>query len=272
MKVIAIGTLKGGVGKTMTTFNLMGVLAENKRVLGIDVDPQCNLSNNIGINIAEEDVFSCLDIFESTNIDPETLVVKSPIEELPNLDIIPSSIRLVATELRIGGRAGRERILLNYIEDHMDFFKQYDYVLLDTNPSINIINQNAFLAADSIILVTDVDENSRVGLKLFVDTWDAIRHDLRKENNVKAVILNKGALRNNLTDAMQNYLENDETFAPLYVPQMLRTKDVYKYAAIAKMPMNLYQTVCPRKDREPATDALYEIRNVVDMLTDRGVF
>lgn len=273
MKVIAVGTLKGGTGKTTMTFNLLGALAERGKVLAIDIDPQCNLSNNIGIDISDvEDTASSLNIFENKNIDPTNLVVESPIWQLPNLDVIPSSIRLVATELQISGRAGRERILQNYIEDYSDFFKKYKYIVIDTNPSMGIVNQNAFLAADSIILVTDVDENSRVGLKLFLNLWDAIRHDLRKENNVKAIIMNKGALRNNLSDAMWNYLKEDSHLSKLFIHQMVRAKDVYKYAAIAKIPMNMYQYLAPSKYRESATEAAEEIAEVVSILTEKGVF
>ena len=272
MKVIAIGTLKGGTGKTTMTFNMLGTLAERGKVLAIDIDPQCNLSNNIGIDISEDEVYSCLDIFESTNVKPELLVVEAPIAQIPNLDIIPSSIRLVATELRIGGRAGRERILQNYLEDHSEFFSKYDYILIDTNPSMGIVNQNAFLAADSIVLVTDVDENSRVGLKLFIDLWDAIRHDLRKADNVKAIVLNRGAIRNKLTSSIYDYLENSEKLARLFVPRFVRAKAVYPNAAIAKLPMNVYQNVCPYGERESAKEAAHELEEVVDYLTVKGVF
>lgn len=275
MKVIAVGTLKGGTGKTTMTFNMLGTLAENHKVLAIDIDPQCNLSNNMKIDISDDDIYSCRDIFETTDEKekvPERLVVKAPIPQLPNLDIIPSSIGLVATELRIGGRAGRERILQNYIEDHLDFFERYDYIMIDTNPSMNIVNQNAFLAADSIILVTDVDENSRVGLKLFIDLWEAIRRDLRKEDNVKAIVLNRGAIRNKLTASIYDYLENNEKLSRLFVPRFVRAKAVFPNAAIAKLPMRVYQSVCPYSERESAREAAHELEEVVDYLKARGVF
>lgn len=277
MKVIAVGTLKGGTGKTTMTFNMLGVLAERGKVLAIDMDPQCNLTNNMGFDISDDDIYSCLDIFEDKFVDdkrlePSKLVIKSPIEALPNLDIIVSSIRLVATESRIGSRAGRERILLNYIEDHQDFFEQYDYIIIDTNPSMNIVNQNAFLAADSIILVTDPDNNSRIGLKLFIDLWDVIRRDLRKEDNIHAIVLNRGVLRSNLTAGIFEYLKNNERLSKLFVPKFIREKTVYPLAAINKNPMNVYQFTGPYDQRKSAKEAAREIEEVVEVLTDRGVF
>lgn len=271
MKKIAIGTLKGGTGKTTVTFNLLGLLAEEHKVLAVDIDPQCNLSNNLGVDISDSEVFSCLDIFESTGATPKNLVVKAPIPQLPNLDLIPGNIKMVATELRIMSRAGREQILTNYMLDNKSYFGKYDYIVFDTNPSMNIINQNAFLAADSIVLVTDVDDNSRLGLKLFIDMWSAIRWDLKKKDNVKAIILNKADIRSKLTTQMYNYLTENEQLSGLFMEQMLRSKIVYPRAALAKLPMNLYLQVCGQKHKAAAQEAVDELRAVLEQLTERGV-
>lgn len=263
MKVIAVGTLKGGTGKTTITFNLAGALALNHRVLLVDVDPQCNLSNNAGVDITEQDTYSSMDIFESQRVKPDDLVICQPIDSLPNLDIIPSNIRLIETELRIGNRAARERILQNYIEDHRDYFRQYDYILLDTNPSMGIVNQNAFLAADHIILVTDVDDNSRIGLHLFMYLWGEICRDLRKPNNISALVINKADMRTSLTKQIWDYCADDEELSQILVPQMIRSKVAYAKAALNKVPVVTY---------EGGEDAAKEILAVVDALTERGVF
>lgn len=263
MKVIAVGTLKGGTGKTTVSYNIAGVLAEDHRVLLIDIDPQCNLTNNTGVMVTDEDTFSCIDIFEAPVQDPENLVISSPIPALPNLDIIPSSIYLVATEVKISSKAARERILLNYIEDHRNFFEQYDYILIDTNPSMNIINQNAFLAADSIILVTDVDDNSRLGIHAFMYLWGEIRKDLRKNDNVAALIINKADVRTNLTDNMMEYCSTDEELSKILVPQIIHPKVVYAKAALERVPVNRYNG---------GENAAEEIREVVNTLKERGVF
>ena len=263
MKITVVATLKGGVGKTMMAFNLAGALAEKKKVLLIDVDPQCNLTNNTGVAVTDDNYFSCIDIFESSVQPPEQLIIKSPIPELPNLDIIPSHIYLVATEIKISSKAARERILINYIEDHQKFFKQYDHIIIDTNPSMNIVNQNAFLAADSIILVTDVDDNSRLGLHAFMYLWGEIRKDLRKKDNIKALIINKADVRTNLTSSMLNYCRTDEELSSILVEQMVRPAANYTYAAAARVPITKF------KGGEKSAEEIY---NVVDILTERGVF
>lgn len=263
MKVVAIGTLKGGTGKTTITFNLAGALAEKHRVLLIDIDPQCNLSNNAGVDITTQDAYSSLDIFETSDVRPEDLVITQPIDQLPNLDIIPSSINLVATELRIGSRSARERILQYYLEDHKEFFEKYDYILIDTNPSMGIINQNAFLVADSIILVTDVDDNSRLGLQLFMYLWGEIRKDLRKKDNIDALIINKADVRTTLTNQLLEYCQDDEELSAILVPQQVRTKVAYARAALSKIPVTLYRG---------GEDAAEEIKAVMNHLITKGVF
>ena len=208
-------------------------------------------------------IVSCINIFEPPVQAPDDLVIKSPIKTLPNLDIIPSSIYLVATEVKISSKAARERILLNYIEDNKKFFKQYDYILIDTNPSMNIINQNAFLAADSIVLVTDVDDNSRLGVHAFMYLWGEIRRDLRKKDNVKALIINKADVRTNLTDNMLEYCQTDEELSQILVPQIIHPKVAYARAALDRVPVNKFKG---------GEDAAEEIRAVVDSLIEKGVF
>jgi chromosome partitioning protein len=135
LKVITIGTLKGGTGKTSTLFNLAGLLAEECRVLVIDADPQTNLSLNCGVDITVGGLKTVKDIFDDGET-AENLIFKSPVKELPNIDIIPASIGLTVTELQIVSQAGRENILRNFILDNKEALASYDYVLIDTNPSM----------------------------------------------------------------------------------------------------------------------------------------
>ena len=95
MKVIAFGTLKGGTGKTTVAYNIGGILAEEHKVLFIDVDPQSNLSDNSGVDTANQDGVTIRDVFDSpTKIKAEDVITLAPMWQLENLDIISSHIRL----------------------------------------------------------------------------------------------------------------------------------------------------------------------------------
>ena len=263
MKIISIGTLKGGTGKTTMTYNLAGALAENSKVLMIDVDPQCNLSNDAGVNIANTDSYSTKDIFTDENINPEKLVVKKPIDSLPNLDIIPSNIYLIETELNLTNRAAREAILMNYFDENKDFFNQYDYVLIDTNPSMGPINQNAFAASDSVVLVSDVDDNSRIGVELFIFLWKRIAKAMRIPYNIKGLILNRADSRTTLTAQIWEYYKNDEEMSELLVEPPIKEKIAFRKAVLEKTPITKYRE---------GKDSAKEIFELVDSLKAKGVF
>jgi cellulose biosynthesis protein BcsQ len=99
MKVIVFGTLKGGTGKTTVAFNVGGILAEEHKVLFIDVDPQSNLSDNVGIDTADQNGWTIRDVFrEPLKTKPKDVITKTPMWQFENLDIIASHIRLTATE------------------------------------------------------------------------------------------------------------------------------------------------------------------------------
>lgn len=275
MKVIAIGTLKGGTGKTTVLFNMAGVLAENKRVLLIDLDPQCNLSGSCGVKqnldwrklikkIPVQIMPSSRDIFESgRNIHPDKLVVRGPIGDLPNLDVIPGNMLMTATEFSMVNRPARESVLANYFEDNREFFDEYDYVLLDTNPSLGVINQNAFRAADSIVLVTDVGEDGIEGAGMFLYLWGSVCGDLRKKNNIDALIINRASRTIRLTSELYEFCSEDEFFGKLLVRDMIYEKVIYKDARMDHTPVNL---------KKNGSEATIDIQNVVNQLIERGVF
>lgn len=265
MKVITIGTLKGGAGKTTVLFNIAGVLAETKKVCLIDVDPQCNLSASCGVRLSAKNHPSSRDIFRDDidTPDPEQLVRKAPIAELPNLDIIPSHMLMTAVEFFMVSRSAREWVLDEYIESHEDFFNQYDYVLIDTNPSLGVINQNAFATADSIVLVTDVSEDGIMGVELFLHLWGNIRKALRKPDNVKALIINAADRRIILTKELREYCEDSELLAPLLVNRMIYSKVIFKDARMSHQPVNIIKG---------GENAKADVVAVVNELFEREVF
>lgn len=261
MRIIAVGTLKGGTGKTTTVFNLAGCLAEKSKVLLIDCDPQANLSQDCGIDIANQDLDSIKSVFDNY-IEPSKTIIKGPIKELPNLDLLASNIWLTETEMLLVNRSGRERILYNYITDNKEIFEKYDYIICDTNPSMSIINQNAFFIADSIILMTDISKNGLTGVELFDYLWSKAAKDLRKENNIKALILNNSDSRTLLSKELLEYCKEDEDLNKILIDKVIPQAIKIKETSLEHKPINVYKPNSKEHD-------IYN--ELVEMLQEREI-
>lgn len=268
MKVITFGTLKGGVGKTMLCFNIGGILSQlDNRVLIIDSDLQGNLTNNMGIDRTVPTLRTMYDVFnvEGEQPAPEQLVLHSPNPNMPNLDMIAGSIFLHKAELKMATVAGRELILQNYLEDHRDFFAKYDYILIDTNPSMSIINQNCFLVSDGILLVSDVSMNALEGAQLFIALWEEARRRLRREDNIRGFIVNDFDARNKLSSDFLDYIKTADDLDDIralmlstVIPRNVRITE----SELAAVPISLYDI------HSKGCDA---IASLVDELLERGV-
>ena len=267
-KIITFGTLKGGVGKTMLCFNIGGILSQlGYRVLVIDSDLQGNLTNNMGIDRTQPDLLTTYAVYtlEEAQPEPDQLVIKSPIDRLPLLDMIAGSIFLHKSELKIASVAGREQILSNYLSDHKAFFDQYDYILIDTNPSMSIVNQNAFLASDAILLVSDVSMNAIEGAQLFIALWEEARKRLRREDNIKGFIVNDFDSRNKLSADYLEYLRTSpdtEDLRPILFETVIPRNVRITESELAAVPISIYDL------RSKGCDA---IASLVDEMLARGV-
>lgn len=265
MKSIAFGTLKGGTGKTTSCFNLAGALAldPNNKILLVDGDPQCNLTNDIGIDCSDMDRNNIRTIFEDRRIDPSELIIQSPLEELPNIDIIPSNILLIKTEMQLVSTAGREKLLANYISRNEEFFSQYTHIIFDTNPNIGVINQNIFYFVDSIILVSDVSLNAIQGAELFSFLWDESVEALDIQNNIKALIINNFDKRINLAKDLQDYYLSEEEFKDILVETPIPGSVAMKDTSINHLPIVVLQ---------PQHQAASAVKRIVKELIAREVF
>ena len=238
LKTVTIGTLKGGTGKSSTLFNLAGLIAEQHKILLIDCDPQTNLSLNCGVDITAKGIKTVKNIFDD-DATAQEVIFKNPIKELVNIDIIPSSITLTATELQIVSRAGRENILYNFILDNQAILNEYAYILIDTSPSMGIVNQNAFFVADSVILVSDVSINGIQGAELFIELWGNARKYLRKTDNVKALVLNNFDKRIKLSGELMDYCKENESIKNIVLENVIPASVQVKNTEIEHKPINL---------------------------------
>jgi chromosome partitioning protein len=206
------------------------------------------------------------DVFER-GTSAHDVIHKSPISALPNLDIIPSSIHLTATEISMVNLAGRERLFNNFILDNRETLNEYDYILIDTNPNLGMINQNVFFAADSIVLISDISSNSIQGAEFFIALWESIRRQLRKLDNVAALILNNSDRRMNLPDELIGYIRENSELKELLLDTVIPSSIQVKNTELDHKPINILET----SSKEALNRVKTAFQTIIQELTDKGV-
>ena len=256
MKVISFATLKGGTGKSMITFNVAGALAERgKKVLCIDGDPQANLSSKLCQSNQEG---TLMDVFEFEDVKPSSVIKGTHIE---NIDAICTNINMTQTEFKLVTIPGRELILENFIEDNKSFFEaNYDYILIDTNPSFSVINQNVFLASDGIILVNDPSLDSLNGSKTFIQLWGQVLKRLRRPDNIKGFLINQYMKRRNIFEEFVDHCSQDEIIGKLLFKSLIPHTVKFAEANMENKTINIY---------DKKSDASIMLSEFVDELIER---
>lgn len=183
-KVYMVGAMKGGVGKTVTVFNLAYSLQKKgMRVLAVDFDPQSNLTTCFG---AEDVEVSIADLMTNVIEDEELLERERYIWERNGVDFIPSSIGLSAVEAKLRLEMGMEKMLAAILEPLRD---EYDFILIDTSPSLGALNINAMAAADEVIVTVNPQLLAMMGLQDFLKTVKKIKSRINEKLDVAGILL-----------------------------------------------------------------------------------
>ncbi len=158
-KCIAIFNHKGGTGKTTTSVSIAaGLASQGKKVLLVDTDAQGNVAVSLGVNVERS-------LYHVLVMGLRTKDVAQSVRE--NLDLLPSNETLAAAELYLAGRQNRDRVLRERLSQAMEL---YDYILLDCSPSLSLMNQNALVCADSVLIPVACDYLSLVGVRQVIKT------------------------------------------------------------------------------------------------------
>jgi len=190
--VICIANQKGGVGKTTTAVNLSASLAAaEKRTLLVDCDPQANATTGLGID--KKTLSRTLYHGLIGQMKLEDLLQKTAI---PSLKVLPSNVELIGFEVEMMDTEGRETILKHFLSSLQD---QYDYVLLDCPPSLNLLTVNAMTAANAMLIPLQCEFYALEGLSQLLQTVKRIKQSLNPSLDISGILLTMFDKRTNLS-------------------------------------------------------------------------
>ena len=232
-RVIAIANQKGGVGKTTTSINLAACLAEKgKKVLSIDLDPQGNMTSGLGV-----------DKNEVSNTVYELMLDECSINEsihdtvVDNLKVIPSNVDLAGAEIELLGINDKEYILktaVDYIKD------DYDFIIIDCPPSLNMLTVNAMTTADTILVPIQCEYYALEGLSQLIHTINLVQERLNPKLQIEGIVFTMYDVRTNLSNqVVETVKENlDTTIYKTMIPRKIRLAEAPSYG----IPINMYDS------------------------------
>lgn len=234
--ILAVANQKGGVGKTTTTINLGAALAERgKRVLLIDLDPQFNCTQGVGIDITPETPTIAHVLQRSRNGD-RTIPISATIRPtgITNLDIVPGSLDLAAAEIDLLSEVGGESRLRSALAE----IASYDYIIIDCPPSLGRLTLNGLSAARGVIIPVQTGRWALMGTNQLLDTIDVVRNRLNDKLEILGVLCTMYDPRTNLSREVHSQLE--DIFKNLMFKTIVRQTSKLGEAAIFDKPILTY--------------------------------
>jgi chromosome partitioning protein len=198
-KILAIANQKGGVGKTTTSVNLAASLrATKRRVLLVDMDPQGNATMGSGINKSDLDI-SIYDVLTGQATFQQAVLQTDE----NGFDILPANSDLTAAEIELLHEPNRESILRRVLAEITD---NYDFIVIDCPPSLNMLTLNALVAAKGVIIPMQCEYYALEGLSALVDTINAIAATHNPQLQIEGILRTMYDPRNKLTSEVSNQL------------------------------------------------------------------
>ncbi len=233
VRIIAVANQKGGVGKTTTAINLSACLAEaGKKVLIIDADPQGNSTSGLGFekNEIENTIYEIL----LDEIKIQDAVLNTCVE---NLQILPSNINLSGAEIELIGSEKREYILSNAVNTIKN---NYDFIIIDCPPSLNLITINALTSSDTVLVPIQCEYFALEGLEQLLHTIGLVKDRLNPSLEMEGVVFTMYDARTNLSMEVVEEVKKDlgENIYKTIIPRNVRLGEAPSHG----LPIILYDS------------------------------
>ncbi len=234
---VAVANEKGGVGKTATVINLGAALTlENKNVLIIDMDPQANATKGMGVE-AGEGALTVYDLLTDTSGESkaEAAIVNTGWE---GLDLIPSNSDLTGAEIELIEEEGRE----NRLKDAMASLPlDYDFILMDTPPSLSLLTVNVFSYAKEVIIPCQTHPYAFGALEDLFDTIDAMKEEINPDLSVCGIVPTLVDMRTRVSNTVMEQLKTDKRYRDLVLNTAIRTNTTIAESADMGKPVVFYR-------------------------------
>ena len=238
-RTIAVANQKGGVGKTTTTINLSAVLAEQgKKVLLVDLDPQGNATSGVGVD--KRDLENTVyELFVGRTTLDECLLET----DFLNLSVLPANINLSGAEIDLIDMENREYHLKDILQQIKD---DYDFILIDCPPSLNMLTVNAMTAADTVLVPIQCEYYALEGLSQLIHTINLVKKRLNPHLQLEGVVFTMYDARTKLSmQVVENVKQTlKENIYNTIIPRSIKLAEAPSYG----MPITAYAPTSPGAD------------------------
>lgn len=227
-KIVAVVNQKGGVGKTTTTINLAAAMvAEGLRVLIIDLDPQGNASTGLGIDASARELTTYELLLEDIAL--KEVIQKT---QTDGLMIVPATVDLSSADIELMANEKRSFLLHDALRQPLMDEYEFDYILIDCPPSLNLLTVNAMVAAHSVLVPLQSEFFALEGLSQLMLTIREVRQTANPELRIEGVVLTMYDARNNLSQQVESDARDNlgEIVFQTKIPRNVRVSEAPSFA------------------------------------------